>query len=288
MSHFLASEFPQSPPEDALFHVIPMPMEQSVSYGGGTAHGPTAILDASYQLEAFDGHAYPREHGIHTADGIDCTGTADECLSRLEAACRTVYQAGKIPVTLGGEHALSIAPVRALHSLRQDFGVVQIDAHADLRDTYEDNPNSHACVMRRILDLGVPVFQIGVRNLCKEEIHCRESEGVGYLDARDIARHGIPAGLLPSDFPPNIYLTFDVDGFDASLMPATGTPEPGGLTWWQAIDACENAATGRNILGIDVVELAPRPELHACSYTAAKLTYALMGIAARPLDAGRP
>ncbi|MDG1356700.1 MAG: agmatinase [Akkermansiaceae bacterium] len=281
--HFLSSEFPQSSPEDALFHIIPMPMEQTVSYGSGTALGPNAILDASYQLEAFDGKSYPGELGIHTTDVIDCSGDAQSCFANLEAACLPVYQSGKIPVTLGGEHSLTIAPVRALHSIRQDFGVVQIDAHADLRDSYEGSPSSHACVMRRVHELDIPIFQIGIRNLCKEEIYCRTSEKIGHLDALEIYRNGIPSDLLPSDFPENIYLTFDVDGLDASLMPATGTPEPGGLGWWQALDACEATAKGRNILGLDVVELAPRPELHSCSYTAAKLTYALMGIAARSL-----
>ncbi|BDS06451.1 agmatinase [Oceaniferula spumae] len=282
--HFLSSEFPQSTPEDALFHIIPMPMEQTVSYGGGTNLGPEAILEASYQLEAHDGTSYPGELGIHTTDAVDCTSSAETCFKNLETACTPVYEAGKIPVTLGGEHSLSIAPVRALHNLRQDFGVVQIDAHADLRDAYEDSPNSHACVMRRIHELGVPIFQIGIRNLCQEEIEYRADQNIAYLDARELARHGIPENLLPADFPKNIYLTFDVDGLDASLMPATGTPEPGGLTWWQALDACEAAAKGRKILGLDVVELAPRPELHSCSYTAAKLTYALMGIAARSRD----
>ena len=281
--HFLSSEFPQSSPKDALFHIIPMPMEQTVSYGGGTALGPEAILGASYQLEAYDGTSYPGEYGIHTMEAIDCSGDDESCFLNLEAVCHSAYEVGKIPVTLGGEHSLSIAPVRALHATRQDFGVVQIDAHADLRDTYEGSPNSHACVMRRIHELGIPIFQIGVRNLCKEEIDYRAANNIAYLDARELSLHGIPSDLLPADFPKNVYLTFDVDGLDASLMPATGTPEPGGLTWWQALDACEAATKGRHILGLDVVELAPRPELHSCSYTTAKLTYALMGIAARCL-----
>lgn len=279
--HFHSSEFPQATAEDAVFHIIPMPLEQTVSYGGGTVLGPEAILQASYQLEAFDGTSYPGELGIHTTDAIDCSGDPESCFANLQAACTASYQAEKIPVTLGGEHSLTIAPVRALHAIRQDFGVVQIDAHADLRDSYEGDPNSHACVMRRIHELDIPIFQVGIRNLCKEEIDYRAAKHIGHLDARRIHRNGFPADLLPADFPKNIYLTFDVDGLDSSLMPATGTPEPGGLTWWQALDACEAFAKNRKILGLDVVELAPRPELHSCSYTAAKLAYALMGIAAR-------
>lgn len=279
MQTFLSSEFPQSPAEDARFHIIPVPMEQTVSYAGGTANGPAEILAASYQLESFDGTSYPGEQGIHTTSAVDCSGNVLTNLENIKQVCLPVYRSGKLPVLLGGEHSLTLAPIQALHSIRQDFGVVQIDAHADLRDTYEDNPHSHACVMRRIHELGIPIFQIGVRNLCKEEINYRAQHSIPFIDARDIYQNGIPKKILPENFPENIYLTFDVDGLDASLMPATGTPEPGGLSWWQAIEACESATKDRNLLGIDVVELAPQPQLHSASYTAAKLTYALMGMA---------
>lgn len=283
MKTFLSSEYPQSSLEDAHFHIIPVPMEKTVSYGEGTAQGPEGILEASCHLEAFDGTSYPGEQGIHTTPAVDCSGDSLSCLENITQACLPVYQSGKIPVLLGGEHSLTLAPVKALHSIRQDFGIVQIDAHADLRDSYQGNRHSHACVMRRIHELGIPVFQIGVRNLCKEEIDYREenNETIEYLDAREIHENGIPTILLPANFPRNIYISFDVDGLDASLMPATGAPEPGGLNWWQALEACENAANGRTILGIDVVELAPQAHLHHASYTAAKLTYALMGMVKR-------
>lgn len=281
-NHFICSKYPQSSPEDAHFHVIPVPLENTVSYGGGTAYGPDAILEASYQLEAFDGTSCPGELGIHTTEAIDCSESIERSLHNIEMACAPVYQARKTPVLLGGEHSLTLAAVKALHKIKQDFGVVQIDAHADLRDSYNGSPHSHACVMRRIHELGIPIFQIGVRNLCKEEVEYREKHNIQYLDAREIDWEGIPIkSLLPADFPKNIYLTFDVDGLDAALMPATGTPEPGGLGWWQALDACESAAKGRKILGMDIVELAPQPQLHGASYTAAKLAYALMGIASR-------
>lgn len=281
MSHFLSSEYPQSPPAEARFHILSAPLEQTVSYGSGTANGPAAIIEASYQLEAFDGSSYPGEQGIHTHPPTDCsTGDITTILERIQDTCTPIYQAGKIPVTLGGEHTLSIAPITALHNILKDFGVIQIDAHADLRHTYEDSPHSHACVMRRVHDLGIPIFQIGIRNLCKEEIDLRAAnpDTIHHLDAREIYKHGIPKNILPKNFPKNIYLTFDVDGLDASLMPATGTPEPGGLTWFQALEACENATKGRTILGIDIVELAPIENDHASPYTTAKLTYALMGM----------
>lgn len=281
---FLASEYSPSSPDDALFHVIPVPLEKTVSYGSGTARGPQAILDASYQLEAFDGVSYPGEAGIYTERAINCSGDIQEVLERIQAVSRGVFEHGKVPVLLGGEHSLTLAPVLALVDLHSDFGVVQIDAHADLRDTYDGTPYSHACVMRRVAELDIPVFQIGVRNLCREEVEFRSAENIPFLDAREIDRSGLPDPLLPEEFPQNVYLTFDIDGLDAALMPATGTPEPGGLSWWQAITAIERiVAGGRQILGIDIVELAPLPHVHSPNYVAAKLCYALIGFAHRSM-----
>lgn len=282
LTRFLASEYPAVSAEDALFHVIPAPLEQTVSYGCGTAGGPQAILDASYQLEAFDGTSCPGEAGIFTLPPVDCAATVEQVLQRIEAVVASVLQQGKIPVLVGGEHSLTLAPVRAMKATGREFGVVQFDAHADLRDSYEGTAFSHACVMRRVAELDVQIFQIGVRNLCREEVGFRRKHGIPALDAIEIARHGVPSRLLPEDFPQDIYVTFDVDGLDASLMPATGTPEPGGLFWWQAIEIIERIhSEGRRIIGLDVVELAPIEGMHGPNYTAAKLTYALMGFAAR-------
>lgn len=271
---FLASEIPDLSPEECLFHVIPAPLEETVSYGGGTSRGPRAILEASVQLEAFDGSSCPCEHGIYTASVMS---TIDE----VEKAVFKVLKNQKVPVILGGEHAVTNGALRALKKINRPVGVVQFDAHADLRDTYEGSPLSHACVMRRALDLGFEIFQIGVRSLSLDE-HClRQNRGIGHLDAETIARKGIPDTLLPADFPDDIYITFDVDAFCPSLIPATGTPEPGGLTWWQTM-ACLNRLTGtRHVIGFDVVELAPIPGFHASDFTVARLVYNLMGMIGR-------
>ena len=279
---FLDSEFSPASPDDAMFHVLPMPLEQTVSYGGGTDRGPAAIIEASFQLEAYDGISYPGEAGIYTAPPIDCDCDIQTALSRLEAATRLTVQDGKIPVILGGEHSLTQASVRGIAGVVNDFGVVQIDAHADLRESYEGSRFSHASVMRRVVEMGVPIFQLGVRNLCREEVEFRTANAIPYVDAREIDRSGIGPDFLPRSFPRDVYVTFDVDGLDASLMPATGTPEPGGLFWWQAISIIESIVeSGRRIIGFDVVELAPISGFHASDYLAAKLTYALMGFAAR-------
>jgi len=195
MRDFLESEIPDLPPERSLFHVIPAPMETSVSYGSGTANGPAAILEASYQLEAFDGTSSPCEQGILTT--APC---AD--LDAIETAVRHAHAGGHFPILLGGEHTVTLGALRALKAAGETFGVVQIDAHADLRASYEGSALSHACVMRRALDdLDLPLFQIGVRALSLEEHQLRETRGVGHLDAATIASSGIPTPLLPNGFP---------------------------------------------------------------------------------------
>jgi agmatinase len=280
MNRFLASELEESTPEQCLFQVVPAPFEATVSYGGGTVHGPAAILEASDQLEVWDGLSDASVLGIHTHPAVDCTGDAETVLDRIEAAVASAAEHG-IPVMLGGEHTVTLGALRALHKKHGNFGIVQFDAHADLRDTYEGSPFSHACVMHRALDLGLPVFGIGVRALCKDEVALRKGRNLSYLDARDLAMNGMPENLLPADFPETIYVTFDVDGLDPSVISATGTPVPGGVLWWQAIKLLEKAIAGRTVIGMDVVELAPKEGDHASDFAAAQLTYAMMGIVQR-------
>jgi agmatinase len=275
MKKFLESEIPDLPEEECLFHVIPAPLEATVSYGGGTANGPEAILQASDQLEAFDGVSCPCEQGI-------CTRETARTLEEIEAAVAGVLQTGGIPVVLGGEHTVTLGALRALKKAGREFGVVQFDAHADLRDEYEGSKLSHACVMRRAIDdLGLPLFQIGVRALSLEEHRFRTERNVPHLDAAEIAGKGTPRRLLPPGFPRNVYVTFDVDGLDPSVMPATGTPVPGGLLWYQATGLLETISVERTILGADFVELAPIGGLHAPDFAVAQLVYRMMGLIAR-------
>lgn len=279
---FLASELPATRPEDARFHLLPVPWEATVSYGGGTAAGPDAILHASQQLEVFDGYSQPSDLGIYTHPAVDCAGKAEAVLDRIEAAVSSILDLSGVPVLLGGEHTVTLGALRALHARFGTFGVIQCDAHADLRDTYSGTPFSHACVMRRACDLGLPLFQIGVRAISPAELEFRAATpSISHLDATQLWETGVPSPLLPPDFPSNIYVTFDVDGLDSSIMPATGTPEPGGLTWREAMRAIQLATAGRRVLGLDVVELAPEPGLRHAEYTAARLTYMLMGAVQR-------
>ncbi len=280
-THFLASEYPNAAPGAAAFHVIPAPMELSVSYGGGAARGPAAILRASAQLEADDRGVAPGTRGIHTQPSVRPARGRRDAESWLTAIADRVARAlesGALPLLLGGEHTVTLGAARALQAAGRRVGFVQFDAHADLRDSYEGGGLSHACVMRRILDLGFPILQLGTRAYCAEERALRRKMRIPFFDADDLIAARPPARLLPAGFPAEIYVTFDVDAFDPAQMPATGTPVAGGLMWREAAALLDRLAAGRSIVGADVVELAPIPGLHHADFTAAQLAHRLLAL----------
>lgn len=279
---FLGSEIDQPAPEQALFHVLPVPFEKTVSYGGGTGQGPSSILHASWQLEEWDGKSKPCDAGIYTCEPVDCEGQADTVMKNIAAATASIVRQGAIPVVLGGEHTVTYGVIKGLIDAGiTDFGVVQIDAHADLRQAYEGDLLSHASVMKRIVDLGIPLYQLGIRALCEEEIGFRDEFGVGYQDAEDLVMNNIQQVDLPADFPQKVFFTVDVDGLDPSVFPSTGTPVPGGLGWYQSLNLFESVASQRQIIGFDVMEFAPIEGFHAYDFAASMLTYNLMGIVQR-------
>lgn len=281
---FLESE-QDGPHAHPLFQVIPVPLEETVSYGGGTANGPAAILAASQQLEAWDGFSEPLAAGIATVPAIDCRGDIHTVYGRIEAAVRRAVAEKSIPVVLGGEHSVSLAPLRVLAKAAPGpVGIVQVDAHADLRDSFEGSPYSHACVMRRAVEeCGCALLQFGVRAISREEVEYRREKTIPHLDGRALYGMKLDAFALPASFPENLYLTIDVDGLDPSVIGATGTPVPGGPGWHQTLTFLERAVAGRRVLGFDVVELAPRPGDHGSDFAAAQLVYAVMGIITRNL-----
>jgi agmatinase len=281
LTGFLESELGKTHADDCLFHVIPAGYEKSVSYGTGTDQGPSAIIHASQYLELFDGESVPAEKGIHTLPPVDCDGHVEDVLGRIEMAVGSSIASGKIPVILGGEHTVSVGAFNALKKLNKPIGIIQFDAHADLRDTFEDSIYSHACALHHAVEFGFSLLQIGVRSLSPFDISYRKEKSVLHLDADSLFNSGIPTPLLPPDFPETIYITFDVDGLDPSVIPATGTPEPGGLLWYQAMTLLKSAIDGRRVIGFDVVELAPMPYHHASDFTAARLVYNIMGMIVR-------
>lgn len=282
---FLGSEFEHPSRESAFFQVVPIPYEASVSYGGGTALGPRAILEASWQLEQWDGKSVPGEEGIYTHPPVDCEGEAAEIIERIASLVHDIAVREQIPVGIGGEHTVTYGMIRGfLEAGIDDFGVVQIDAHADLRDSYEGNTYSHASVMKRIIDENIPLLQLGIRAYCQEEMETRKVHGIHHFDADVLVPNNIGSIDLPDDFPEKVFFTIDVDGLDPSVFPSTGTPVPGGLGWYQTLSLFESVARQSQIIGFDITEFAPIEGFHAYQFSAATLAYKMMGIVQRSIS----
>ncbi|MEC9411950.1 MAG: agmatinase [Pseudomonadota bacterium] len=279
---FLGSEIEQPEAEQALFHVLPVPYEKSVSYGGGTALGPNAILQASWQLEEWDGKSKPCDEGIYTCEPVDCSVAPQQVIDNIAKATADIIKSGGMPIVLGGEHTVTYGVIKGLRDAGiEDFGIVQIDAHADLRQAYEGDFLSHASVMKRAVDMGIPLYQLGIRAYCEEEMAFREEFGVLYQDADELVPNRIQSIELPDDFPQKVFFTLDIDGMDPSVFPSTGTPVPGGLDWYQTLNLFESVAKQREIIGFDIMEFAPIEGFHAYDFSASLLTYKLMGIVQR-------
>lgn len=278
MSVFLDSELSESErSEESLFHVIPVPLERTVSYGAGTKAGPEAIIEASYELERLCLGWEPCAKGIYTHEPISCEGPLPEVMERIAARTEAAARAGKIPVTLGGEHSLSYGAVSGVaRALNQPIGIIQIDAHADLRIAYQGEEHSHASVMHLLSkNADVKLAQFGVRAICTQEVESRKENEVFFIDAEELVTKNLHEVDLPEDFPELVYVSYDVDGLDPSMMPATGTPVPGGLSFYQSLHLVEHALKGRRCVGFDVVELAPNGD-ETWDFTAAQIVYRLM------------
>lgn len=264
--------------------VLPIPYEGTVSYGQGTREGPRAIIHASHQVELYDRELDDEpalSYGIHTLSALAQVISGPEGMVAAIAACAEEHlRAGKLLVGVGGEHTVSVGVARAVSAVVGDFVMVQIDAHADLRDEYEGSPYSHACIARRVLDLGVKVVQFGIRSICREEIELIRSERerlrVFFTEDVHVGGHLEQLANLVRDR--DVFLTIDLDGFDPALVGATGTPEPNGLSWTEGLDIIRTVARQANIVAIDCVELAPLPGQHASDFLAAKLVYKAIGL----------
>lgn len=283
-SQFLASELTvtEQDKSSAKFRIIPVPLEKTVSYGSGTALGPAAIIEASNELERICAGSEPCAAGIYTEPMLNCEGSLHEIMQSLASRTKAVVANNSIPVTIGGEHSLTYGAVQgviqALQCEPQELGIIQIDAHADLREAYQGEVHSHASVMQLLAKEGVKLAQFGVRALCQEEVDARKQYGVFFKDAEELVVNNINKVPLPENFPKNIYISYDLDGLDPSEMPATGTPVPGGLSFYQSLHLVSNACHGRNIVGIDVVELAPIAHQQGWNFTAAQVIYRLMAM----------
>jgi agmatinase len=271
-------------PASARAVVVPFGLEASVSYGSGTAAGPAAILAASHQVELYDDEldCEPvRQYGIAAVREPAIARPMEAALAQLDGLVEAVLDAGKFPFVLGGEHSLTVAPVRALARRHKDLVILQLDAHADLRDGYQGEHYSHASAMRRALDNpNVSLVSAGIRAVSTEEVEFYRAnrDRVAIHWAKDQARWNLDEMLAPLRGRP-VYLSFDIDALDASEMPATGTPTPGGLSYWQALGILRKASQAGNVVGADLVELAPIQGLHAFNYTAAAIAYKMLSYA---------
>ena len=271
--NFLGLPEHHSNEKDSRFVVLPIPYEQTTTYIKGTRHGPQAIIGASQQVELYDeelgSEAYTT--GIFTAQSLDLDTQPDDAHEDIYQSVSEILKRGKTPVALGGEHTLTAGAVKAFAKKYQDLSVLQLDAHADLRDEYLGSKWNHACTTRRLLE-NAPVVQAGIRSLSKEEADFIKENHVKVFYAHDVIKKQ-PWEEIISNLSENVYLTIDLDVFDSGLMPSVGTPEPGGLRWYDVLGLIRSVARKRKIVGYDVVELCPQPGNIAPDFLAAKLIY---------------
>jgi len=271
-------------PQSARAVVIPFGLEASVSYGGGTRRGPAAILAASHQLELFDEELWRepyREFGIATLRPPEIAGSVEAALDQLDGLVERVVADGRFPIIIGGEHSLTAGSIRPFTRRYDDLVVLQIDAHADLRDGYLGEHYSHASAMRRVLDhANCRVISFGIRAICEAEARYIDAhpDRVTINWAHEQPRWDLGA-LARALAGAAIYVTFDIDGLDNAEMPATGTPTPGGLRYFEALEIIRTAAEAGTIVGADVVELAPIDGFHGYDYTAAAVANKIMNYA---------
>jgi agmatinase len=273
-------------PEDSGFErsrvvVLPVPYDSTASGWVGSREGPAAIIDASANMELYDigiGRE-PYRVGVHTMPEVAAhSGSPQAMVDRVEEIAGELIDAGKFVVTLGGEHTVAVGAARAHARRIAGLSVLAFDANADLRDTYLDSPYNHACTLRRIGE-AAPVVMVGLRSAEREEHDLIRERGLRFFSPRESRELGPEAlaALLTDD----VYITFDLDSLDSSVMSAVGTPEPGGLHWDEVSGLIEEVARTKRIVGFDVTELAPSLGPRSCAQLAAKLTYRIIGLAVR-------
>ncbi len=266
--------------ENSRVVILPVPYEHTTSYLKGTARGPEAILKASYQIELFDEKLKQEifRIGIHTLPFMNINSHSEKLLKQIEDEVITHLSTNKLIVILGGEHTITIGALRGVKKFFPNIGIVQLDAHADLRVSYQGSPYSHACVMRKVLNYA-PVFQIGIRSLSKEEFLLIHEGKVFTLFAHEISPENLESFL--TKIPEDIYLTIDMDSFDPAVVPGVGNPEPGGLNWEMADQILELISARSRIRAFDIVELRPIAGEVRSEVTAARLLYRLLGYISR-------
>ena len=280
---FLGLDGAPATPGGAATWILPVPYEATTSWGAGTRRGPRAIIDASRYIELYD-HELGRDpslEGVYTFPALELVrGDAARAMAELEDAFTKILDAAapRRVITLGGEHSVS-APAILAHARRlpERLSVLQFDAHLDLRSSLDGSPYSHACAMGRVIDR-VDLVTVGARGISREEWRIAEQrDNVTVITAEEVGRGGDWVDSALDGLGDPVYITFDVDFFDPALMPSTGTPEPGGGDWRDALALLGRVFAERRVVGADVVEHAPIPGLHAPDFVVAKLVYRMIG-----------
>ncbi len=266
--------------------ILPLPLEKTTSYMKGTANGPRAIVEASTQVELFDAELGqdPSSVGIYTDWELGHPSwnseAMEDILDQIRQKVRELLKQERFVLALGGEHTITVGLIDPfLEKWGNSLTVIQIDAHADLKDQYQGNPYSHACVMRRLVGR-VPIISAGIRSVDEEEFRIGKTESVQTFYAHEIRENpNWIADLISYIQTEHVYLTVDVDGLDPSIIPSVGTPEPGGLTWEETLRLIRAITENRKIVGADVNELCPNPNNRYADFATAKLCYKIIGYA---------
>lgn len=285
---FLAPPHEYCTYEDARVVVVPFPYEGGVSYGKGAAQAPAAVLDASTQLEYYDIELDAELYrlGIATLKEPILPDDPVQMLAVLERTVDELLDNGKFPVVVGGDHSISSGFFKSLIKQSQTIGVIQLDAHADLRDSYEGSAQSHACVMARLREMTPYTLQIGIRSMAVEEADLIRSEKLSVCTMHQWRNGLFDLQKALEALPDKVFITLDVDVFDWSVVAGTGTPEPGGLQWYETLDLLNTIFTSKEVVGFDVVELACSPNDINSPFAVAKLIYKMLGFKfARQLQA---
>ena len=275
LPNFLGEDSEAVPLESARVVLIPVPYDRTASYGKGAASGPRAILEASTHMELYDDELDVEPHtvGVYTALPVSGNDDSPEVMSRkVEAEVTRYLEMGKMAVVLGGDHSVSIGAIRAYEKAHPRLSIVQLDAHGDLRRSFEGSEYNHACVMRHFAGR-IPTLQIGIRSMCREEAEFIREKCLKVITAREFLRQPEAALAEVDRLTDAIYLTIDVDFFDPSIMPATGTPEPGGPGWHEALDLIRGICRRNRLVGFDINELRPLGDDAAPAFLSAKLIY---------------
>lgn len=261
--------------------ILPVPYEKTTTYVRGTANGPKAIISASRNMELYDEELDKNiyESGICTLEELKIDSKPELMFNTIYQNVRKLLNDKKFTAVIGGEHSITPGCVKAFSENYDDFSVLQLDAHADLREEYQGSKFSHACAMKRCYDLTKNIVQVGIRSLSYEESAFIKKNKLNIFWAKDLVGNDDWLDKAISKLKENVYITFDLDALDPSILPGTGTPEPGGLQYYQTLKFLKKACEKRNVVGFDVVELCPSKHSIVSDFTAAKLVYKMIGYA---------